>query len=253
MEIRMTCRNSWTVFSRRIIWKGKLRKKTVIWKPDDHINIITEITIVHSCVCTCYAQALLNLQNESGFYVPPNVELLDLAGPFRFYRSQMYGLLSTWVLRLYGWNNKCCSLDLARLQTTKSSVEGGIFCSSRYDYIILQVTLPGRKEYFSWIGNCSKDQVTICSICNGAFVLAKPACWMDKSARRIGGGLMPYKFDFQSACCSGSLYVKSGKIYTTQGSARVLIWRWASRGVEGAPFVHKVAVVWSSIIGESKP
>jgi len=107
------------------------------------------------------------------FIVPPNVELLDSPTRSGFYRSQNVWICCRhWVLRLYGWNNRLQALIWQGCKLQRGSVEGGDFRSSPvWIMIILQVNLPGRTGYFSWIGNVVKIGYH-CSICNGAFVLA---------------------------------------------------------------------------------
>ncbi|HMI66589.1 MAG TPA: DJ-1/PfpI family protein [Cyclobacteriaceae bacterium] len=182
------------------------------------------------------------------FIVPPNVELLDLAGPVQvFTEAKMYGFAVD--IEFYAYTAETTSaagLGFGKVANYKEAqLKEGDFLfvpGMDYDYLTSEV-FRAEQEYFSWIGNCSKDQVTICSICNGAFVLGEAGLLDGQECTTHWRRVDALQVRFPKArVVPDTLYVKSGNIYTSAGiSAGIDLALGILEELKGPRFVHKVA------------
>src|SRR5919199_3746314 len=125
------------------------------------------------------------------FIIPPNVELLDLAGPVQvFTEAKFYGFDAD--IRFYGYEDMPVStagLGFGELLSFKDAhlKEGDyVFVPGmNFDYVI-SIAFRAQKEFFNWLKACSENRITVCSICNGAFALGYAGLLKIQNVQRIG-------------------------------------------------------------------
>ena len=115
------------------------------------------------------------------FVVPPEVQLLDIAGPAHvFYEAREYGAsITPYYLSM-------------RVDETEARSSAGLSFSSIQDFRNFSLDandllfVPGlessvfndevfqiqSKPFYNWLGNQYKQGAMICSVCTGAYVLA---------------------------------------------------------------------------------
>ena len=111
-----------------------------------------------------------------------------------------------------------------------------------YEYVS-SIPFKAERKFFQWLKDCSERNITVCSICNGAFALGYAGLLKDTECtthwRRVSDlqKLFP-----QAKVMADILYVKSNDVYTSAGiSAGIDLALAILEDLKGALFTHKVA------------
>ncbi len=182
------------------------------------------------------------------FIIPPEVELLDLAGPVQvFVEAKFYGFEAD--IEFYHIQENPVStsgLSLGEVKNYKQAQlkEGDyVFMpGTRFEYI-MSTAFKAEYEFFRWLKQCSDKNITVCSICNGAFALGHAGLLKDTECtthwRRVGE--LQKQFP-EARVFADILYVKSNNVYTSAGiSAGIDLALAILEDLKGALFTHKVA------------
>jgi transcriptional regulator GlxA family with amidase domain len=182
------------------------------------------------------------------FIIPPTVELLDLAGPVQvFTEAKFYGFEAN--LAFYTFQDAPVStagLGFGKLSPfTDAKLKEGDFVfvpGMDYEYVS-SIPFKAERKFFQWLKDCSERNITVCSICNGAFALGYAGLLKDTECtthwRRVSDlqKLFP-----QAKVMADILYVKSNDVYTSAGiSAGIDLALAILEDLKGALFTHKVA------------
>ncbi|MDP4262793.1 MAG: DJ-1/PfpI family protein [Bacteroidota bacterium] len=181
------------------------------------------------------------------FIIPPSVELLDLAGPVQvFTEAQFHGFEIT--IEFYSFHSTTVSaagLPFGKIENYRQAVlkEGDFLFIPGVNFESLEKHLKTEKAFFEWLAGCSENNITICSVCNAAFVLGAAGLLDNKECtthwRRAG--LLQARFP-KTKVLTDVLYVKSGNIYTSAGiSAGIDLALSILEEWKDPLFVHKVA------------
>jgi transcriptional regulator GlxA family with amidase domain len=185
---------------------------------------------------------------KMAFIVPPSVELLDLAGPVQvFTEAKFYGF--DIQLEFYSYHKDIiCSSKLAfgKIADFKEAdLNEGDFVfvpGMDHDYVS-SFDFKTEREFFKWIKECSKKNVTICSICTGAFILGY-ASVLDGIECTTHWRRIPelQKLFPKAKVIEDVLFVKSQNVYTSAGiSAGIDLALSILEDLKGPLFTHKVA------------
>jgi transcriptional regulator GlxA family with amidase domain len=181
------------------------------------------------------------------FIIPPNVELLDLAGPIQVFREAKQNGLEI-DIEYYSW--------LPRIQSAPGIVIDGLrhyrdVHLSENDYLFL----PGlhiesldrsrdeEENLFRWLNTCSANKVTLCAVCNAAFILGQAGLLDNKECTTHWRSIDLLKQLYPKAkVLDDVLYVKSQNVYTTAGiSAGIDMALDVLESLKGALFAYEVA------------
>ncbi|MEP7163320.1 MAG: DJ-1/PfpI family protein [Ferruginibacter sp.] len=182
------------------------------------------------------------------FIIPPNVELLDLAGPVQvFTEAKFYGFEID--IEFYQFNEspvstaglgfgKVLNFDQAKLKEGDFVFVPGM----DFDYVN-SIAFRAEREFFKWLKECSEKKVTVCSICNGAFALGHAGLLKDTECTTHWRRVKELQLHFPHArVVADILYIKSNNIYTSAGiSAGIDLALAILEDLKGPLFTHKVA------------
>lgn len=182
------------------------------------------------------------------FIIPPTVEILDLAGPVQvFTEAKFYGFEVD--LEFYSYNPEPVSTSGLGFGIVKSYKEARL---QEDDFIFIpgmdfdytkSIAFGAEVEFFRWLKDCSDKNITVCSVCNGAFALGNAGLLKDTECtthwRRIG----QLRSQFPEArVLTDILYIKSNNVYTSAGiSAGIDLALAILEELKGPFFTHKVA------------
>lgn len=182
------------------------------------------------------------------FIIPPSVELLDLAGPVQvFTEARFYGFEAE--LEFYTFRENPVStagLGLGQLKDYKEArLKEGDFVfvpGMDYDYVS-SIAFKAERNFFDWLKTCSDQNITVCSICNGAFALGHAGLLKDTECTTHWRRVNDLQAMFPEArVLADILYVKSNNVYTSAGiSAGIDLALAILEELKGALFTHKVA------------
>jgi len=182
------------------------------------------------------------------FIVPPNVELLDLAGPVQvFTEAKSQGLEAG--IEFYSYhdeNTSTSGIGFGEIKNyKKANLKAGDFVfvpGTGHDYL-RSAQFSTEKDFFKWIVQCANSKVNTCSICTGAFFLGEAGLLDDRDCTTHWRRTDELKSRFPKAnVLADSLYVKSDNIYTSAGiSAGIDLALAILESLKGPHFVHKVA------------
>jgi transcriptional regulator GlxA family with amidase domain len=182
------------------------------------------------------------------FIVPPNVELLDLAGPVQvFTEAKQQGLDA--AIEFYSYhdgNTSTSGIAFGKIKNYKeSNLKAGDFVfvpGTDHDYLH-SVQFSAEKSFFRWIAQCADSEVNTCSICTGAFFLGEAGLLDGRECTTHWRRTDELKSRFPKAnVLADILYVKSDNIYTSAGiSAGIDLALAILESLKGPHFVHKVA------------
>lgn len=176
------------------------------------------------------------------------MELLDLAGPVQvFTEAKFYGFEAD--IQFYSFEEnpvstaglgfgKVSHFSLANLK------EGDYVFVPGMDFeYVDSMAFKAQKDFFNWLKHCSDEQITVCSICNGAFALGHAGLLKDTQCtthwRRVEAlqTLFP-----QAKVLSDILFIKSNDVYTSAGiSAGIDLALAILEDLKGPLFTHRVA------------
>ncbi len=182
------------------------------------------------------------------FIIPPNVEILDLAGPMQvFTEAKFYGYELS--LEYYSYKDEIVStsgLPFINLKNYKEAVLGEgdyLFIPGMDNKYISSMAFKAEHAFFKWIKSCADNKVFVCSICNGAFALGHAGLLRDTECTTHWRRIEEMQAEFPSAkVISNILFKKSNNIYTSAGiSAGIDLALAILEELKGALFTHKVA------------
>jgi transcriptional regulator GlxA family with amidase domain len=182
------------------------------------------------------------------FIIPPNVELLDLAGPVQVFTEAKF----------YGFEVDICFYKLEGITVSTAGLEFGdlaIFNSANLkegDYVFVpgmnfdyvnSLSFRAQNEFFDWLKACSQKKITVCSICNGAFALGHAGLLKNTECTTHWRRVKALQTQFPEAkVVSDVLYIKSNNVYTSAGiSAGIDLALAILEDLKGPFFTHKVA------------
>ncbi len=182
------------------------------------------------------------------FIVPPQVELLDLAGPAQvFTEAKSQGLNA--AIEFYSFHDVNTSSAGIAFGTIKNYKEANLKADDFLfvpgtDHDYLRSPQFGNDEsFFRWLANCAVNKINICSVCTGAFFLGKAGVLDNRECTTHWRRTDELKSRFPKAkVLADMLYVKSDNIYTSAGiSAGIDLALAILEDIKGPQFVHKVA------------
>jgi transcriptional regulator GlxA family with amidase domain len=182
------------------------------------------------------------------FIIPPEVELLDLAGPVQvFVESQFYGL-EVDIQFFHIEENPASTAGLtfgpiSHFKTAELKEGDFVFMpGTRFEYI-MSTAFKAEHEFFRWLKQCSDNNITVCSICNGAFALGHAGLLKDTECTTHWRRVAELQKQFPDAkVVADVLFIKSNNIYTSAGiSAGIDLSLAILEELKGALFTHKVA------------
>ena len=182
------------------------------------------------------------------FIIPPEVELLDLAGPVQvFVESKFYGLELEIEFFYFDEDPVSTSgLNFGKVSHYKDAQlkEGDyVFMPGTNFNYMMSTRFKAEVAFFRWLKECSDKGIMVCSICNGAFALGHAGLLKNTECtthwRRVG----ELQKQFPDArVVADILYVKSNNVYTSAGiSAGIDLALAILEELKGALFTHKVA------------
>lgn len=182
------------------------------------------------------------------FIIPPTVELLDLAGPVQvFTEAKFYGL--DIALEYYQFREAPVStagLGFAPLpHYREASLKEGDFVfvpGMSYDYYT-STSFKAERAFFDWLKECADRQISVCSICDGAFALGHAGLLKNTECTTHWRRINDLQKEFPLArVVTDVLYIKSNNVYTSAGiSAGIDLSLAILEELKGAFFTHKVA------------
>ena len=182
------------------------------------------------------------------FIIPPNVELLDLAGPVQvFTEAKFYGFDAD--IRFYKFEDSPVSTaglgfgELLNFSEAKLKEGDFVFVPGMNFEYVNSIAFRSEREFFKWLKECSNKRVTVCSICNGAFALGHAGLLKDTECTTHWRRVKELQLQFpQARVLSDILFIKSNNVYTSAGiSAGIDLALAILEDLKGPLFTHKVA------------
>ncbi len=155
------------------------------------------------------------------FYIPEQVTILDLSGVVQvFEEAKTLGFNYHFKFISNQSNIKSSSgLELTSLtdyRKTRPTKNDIIFISGASTHHITQTT--EEQSFFDWLNRANTNKVTICSICSGAFFLAKSGLLNNKECTTHWDFIKKLKTDFPLLKLQeNTLFTKAENIYTSAG------------------------------------
>ena len=182
------------------------------------------------------------------FIIPPNVELLDLAGPVQvFTEAKFYGFDADIEFYVFGDEPVSTSgLGFGKVRHFKEAKlkEGDFVFVPGMDFnYVNSISFKAENVFFKWLKECSDKMVTVCSICNGAFALGNAGLLKNTECTTHWRRVNELQLQFPEArVLSDILYIKSNNVYTSAGiSAGIDLALAILEDLKGPLFTHKVA------------
>jgi transcriptional regulator GlxA family with amidase domain len=182
------------------------------------------------------------------FIIPPNVELLDLAGPLQvFTEAKFYGFEAD--IEFYQFNElpvSTAGLGFGKISDySKAELREGDFVfvpGMNFEYVS-SISFKSEKAFFTWLKECAYKKVTVCSVCNGAFALGHAGLLKDTECTTHWRRVKDLQLQFPNArVLADILYIKSNNVYTSAGiSAGIDLALAILEDLKGPLFTHKVA------------
>jgi transcriptional regulator GlxA family with amidase domain len=185
---------------------------------------------------------------KMAFIIPPNMELLDLAGPVQvFTEAKCYGFEVEIEFYVYQDDPVCTSgLPFGKIMNfTQAKLKEGdyVFVPGMNFEYVQSISFRSEHGLFKWLKECADKKVTVCSICNGAFALGHAGLLKDTECTTHWRRVKELQLQFPHAkVLEDILYVKSNNIYTSAGiSAGIDLALAILEELKGALFTHKIA------------
>jgi len=182
------------------------------------------------------------------FIIPPNVELLDLAGPVQvFTEAKSYGLDADITFYTYSDGPTSTSgLGFDRVSNYKDAYlkEGDyVFVPGMNWEYVNSISFRAERSFFKWLKECSENGITVGSICNGAFALGEAGLLQNTECTTHWKRVKALQQQFPDAkVVADILYIKSNNVYTSAGiSAGIDLALAILENIKGPLFTHKVA------------
>src|SRR3954464_11282381 len=182
------------------------------------------------------------------FIVPPDVELLDLAGPVQvFTEARSYGLNADIQFYTYGEEPTSTSgLGFNKVGNYKDAhlnERDYVFVPGMNWEYVNSISFRAERGFFKWLKECSENEITVCSICNGAFALGEAGLLKNTECTTHWRRVKDLQRQFPEAkVLEDILYIKSNNVYTSAGiSAGIDLALAILENLKGPLFTHKVA------------
>jgi transcriptional regulator GlxA family with amidase domain len=192
--------------------------------------------------------SMKNGNMKLAFIIPPQVELLDLAGPVQVFReAKTFGLDAEIKFYSYHARNKCTAgVEFGSIEHyTKANLKENDFLfmpGTEHNYVRSE-EFKAEESFFKWIRECAAKKVNVCSICTGAFALGEAGLLDGRDCTTHWRRTEELQARFPKAkVVADVLYVNSDNIYTSAGiSAGIDLALAILEQIKNAHFVHKVA------------
>jgi transcriptional regulator GlxA family with amidase domain len=155
------------------------------------------------------------------FYIPRQVTLLDLSGVLQVFQEAILLGFEYKLQFISSQSSVICSsglelTSLTHFSKTKPQKEDIIFISG---FSTHQIDLNHENpSFFEWLQEINANQITICSICSGAFLLAKAGLLDHKQSTTHWKLVDKLQKDFPlTQTQNNTLFSQSGNIYTSAG------------------------------------
>lgn len=154
------------------------------------------------------------------FIIPPSVELLDLAGPMQVFTEARFYWFNV-HLEFYTFGQKIKSsarLPFGEIYHYKgANLEAGdLILITGANFESLTKQLEKEKPFFKWLAVCAEKKVTICSVCNAAFMLGEAGLLKNKECTTHWRRTEALQKRFPDAkVIEDVLFVKSDNIFTS--------------------------------------
>lgn len=182
------------------------------------------------------------------FIIPPTVELLDMAGPAQvFTEAKFYGFEI--AIEFYRFQENPVSTaglgfeKLRSYQAAKVKQGDFVFVPGMDHEYVNSIAFKAERDFFAWLKACSDNNVTVCSICTGAFALGHAGLLKDTECTTHWRRVQDLQTQFpQARVLADILFVKSNNVYTSAGiSAGIDLALSILEDLKGPLFTHKVA------------
>ena len=182
------------------------------------------------------------------FIIPPTVELLDLAGPVQvFTEAKFYGF--DIAIEFYKYDDEPVSTaglgfgNVANFKLAKLKEGDFVFVPGMDMEYVESISFAAQREFFNWLKECSDREITVCSICNGAFALGHAGLLKDTECTTHWRRVKALQNQFpQAKVVADILFIKSNNVYTSAGiSAGIDLALAILEDLKGPLFTHKVA------------
>jgi transcriptional regulator GlxA family with amidase domain len=185
---------------------------------------------------------------KMAFIIPPTVELLDLAGPVQvFTEAKVHGFELDMEYYKYSEDPiSTCGLSFGKVEYfQKANLKEGdfLFVPGMDNDYVNSFSFKAEREFFSWLKDCSNKNVTVCSICSGAFALGHAGLLKDTECTTHWRRVKALQTQFPRSKVLGDiLFIKSNNVYTSAGiSAGIDLALAILEDLKGPLFTHKVA------------
>ena len=182
------------------------------------------------------------------FIIPPFVELLDLAGPLQVFTEARSSGLDV-LLEFYSYQPESVSsagLPMGKVSDYReAALEEGDFLfipGTEFEYLN-SAAFRAEADFFSWVRQTADRQVTVCSVCNAAYVLGEAGLLDGRECTTHWRRVKDLQARFPRARVIGDvLFVKQDNIYTSAGiSAGIDLALSVLEDLRGAFFTHQIA------------
>ncbi|WP_018611725.1 GlxA family transcriptional regulator [Segetibacter koreensis] len=182
------------------------------------------------------------------FIIPPNVELLDLAGPVQvFTEAKTYGLEAE--IKFFTYENQPASTSglgfnkVLNYKEAQLKEDDFVFVPGMSWQYVDSISFRAEREFFKWLKDCSENKMTVCSICNGAFALGEAGLLKNTECTTHWKRVKALQQRFSDAkVVADILFIKSNNVYTSAGiSAGIDLALGILENLKGPLFTHKVA------------
>lgn len=182
------------------------------------------------------------------FIIPPTVELLDLAGPVQvFTEAKFYGYEIDIEFFIYKEAPvSTCGLGFGKLRHfTKAKLKEGdlVFIPGMDQNYVRSPAFRKERKFFAWLKECTKSNIHVCSVCNGAFALGEAWLLNDIECTTHWRRVNELQTQFPKAkVLADVLYVKNSYICTSAGiSAGIDLALSILEDLAGPHFTQRVA------------
>ncbi len=160
------------------------------------------------------------------FAVPPQVQLLDLTGPAHvFYEARIFQPeIEIIFISMEGKNEveSCTGLGLNNLQDFRNYELGPkdwLIIPGLESYVFFEESIfDSILDFLDWIKVQAERDAKVCSVCTGAYILAKAGILDGKSCTTHWKYLREFPVRFPKVNLLGDrLFVKDGNVYSSAG------------------------------------
>ncbi|WP_111593915.1 GlxA family transcriptional regulator [Chitinophaga dinghuensis] len=162
------------------------------------------------------------MRRRIAFIIPPDVELLDLAGPVQVFReAALQGLdLEIAFYAMEQYPVSAVGLPFGKLDNYRKAVlhEGDFLFIPGFYFEGLKRRPDIEMPFFKWLSDHAARKINICSVCNAAFILGSAGLLDNRECTTHWRSMELLQNMFPTAKVQTNvLFVKSGNIYTSAG------------------------------------